>query len=700
MKYKDKQKISTLPKFFENKIGKFMAVPILIIISLVFVLATSVYYEGNLSGYVVKKFIISNDEFFSDEIQIKSVNNINDLSQLNEGWYEIINGHVFYLDTFDYYIPLYIKIKDKDYQNVLLVVDSDGTIEIKKIQPKVKFFSDENQESTQNRITGKAIGMERVSGFVASATQTQTDITQTSSQERKIPENDINRGNEPKEITIDGEKKITLKPGQAYDRKTGNILIILEKEEAPTTSPTVPSRPGEPKIIRGILREDNVPVYVYPVDKKTGLQTISIGSQEHKIQPKLLENVDYDKWDGKSIESMPIAGGTRKITIDDKGQKAIDIDTSNHKIQEITITESTTTIEKFKTAYFYKGKEITEEEYEKLSDKEKAESIKFEGVSTYKVTEETKDGTKFVTTYQYTPLFDSKTNNLIVDYEATKIDQKTGELDIFIYGRITFDTEGRKVEQKIVLDKDGKPTDGYNSNHPLFPTAKFALFQYKSRQFFANVERIFTEFQGLGYYATLFFDEDSLLAWRDNVDRIFATLHLGIEYWSSSICGTYLDGEDEGIAYAETPQGLSQIGAHVEATRTEPINTLTGVEFIYKITFNVRNGDYPKDLRAPEEMNINVILKGDRTANVFRQDIKIERGSTFGRAGSNAIVQESSVFYNQVCIKFDKIPLRWKLDNNELCNTIQESKGEPTPLTTPSTTTAPAGTRESDINDF
>ncbi|MBI2101699.1 hypothetical protein HYT53_03725 [Candidatus Woesearchaeota archaeon] len=230
----------------------------------------------------------------------------------------------------------------------------------------------------------------------------------------------------------------------------------------------------------------------------------------------------------------------------------------------------------------------------------------------------------------------------------------------------------------------------------------FTLKQLNSQRFFAEVERIFTEFRGLGYYATLFFDEDSLMQWRDKIDRAFATLYLGTEYWSSAICSQYIDGEDEGVAFAETPQGLAQIGAHIEARRTEAIETGTGQEFIYMITFNIRNGDYDKDPRAPEEMNVNVLLKGERRVNVFKSDVEIKRGSTFGRMGRNAIVQESAFLYTQVCIVFDEIPLRWKLEDKELCNTIVESSGEPTPIsgTTATATTSTGTGGSSDINDF
>ena len=230
-----------------------------------------------------------------------------------------------------------------------------------------------------------------------------------------------------------------------------------------------------------------------------------------------------------------------------------------------------------------------------------------------------------------------------------------------------------------------------NGNQELKPEAITRLQQLSSRQFFANVERIFTEFQGLGYYSTLFFDEDSLLQWRDNVDRVFATLYLGTEYWSSAICGTYIDGEDEGIAYAETPQGLAQVAAHIEGTRTEPLYTDKGQEFIYKITFNVRNGDYEKDPRAPQEMNFNVVLKGERTVTLFKQDQKVKRGSSFGRTGRNAIAKSSTAYYSQVCLKFDNTPSRWKISDNEICNSIVQSSGVPTSVTSTSTTATTSG---------
>ncbi|MBI4009845.1 MAG: hypothetical protein HY361_01445, partial [Candidatus Aenigmarchaeota archaeon] len=97
--------------------------------------------------------------------------------------------------------------------------------------------------------------------------------------------------------------------------------------------------------------------------------------------------------------------------------------------------------------------------------------------------------------------------------------------------------------------------------------------QYTSRQFFSQLESILTDFSGLGYYATLFFDDADLDAWRENVDKTFATLYLGTEYWTSDICAvaTDIDRSSQGVAYVDTKSGLAAVAAHIEASRSEQI---------------------------------------------------------------------------------------------------------------------------------
>ncbi len=400
-------------------------------------------------------------------------------------------------------------------------------------------------------------------------------------------------------------------------------------------------------------------------------------------------------------------GNDPLVAVSSKDQKKIEIrDKDNQLVEQISFSpdytpeKGTKTDERYKTAYFYNGKEISQAEAEQLRKDGKGQEVteKNEFLIS-KITVETENNKiKSVTRFYFRTVYDEKGSPTRI-YEAIKYDEKDNPVT-YTYGKdgkeITFDASSFKGP--FGLGTACKPTGGDSS---LSAEACTAFKQYGSRQFFAEVERIFTEFSGLGYYSTLFFDEDSLLEWRDNVDRAFATFYLGTEYWTSAICSNYLDGENDGIAYAETPQGLAQVGAHVEATRTEPIRNVNGTEFIYKITFNVRNGDFDKDPRAPEKMKINLVIKGDKTVKIFKKDIEIKRGSSFGRTGRGAIVQSSKSLFSQICITFDQLPLRWKLDNNELCNTIVQSSGVPTPIGSSTASTSTAGTDSTgEINDF
>ena len=100
----------------------------------------------------------------------------------------------------------------------------------------------------------------------------------------------------------------------------------------------------------------------------------------------------------------------------------------------------------------------------------------------------------------------------------------------------------------------------------------------------------------------------------------------------------------------------------------------------------------------------NFITVGEqegKSVRLFKFDQNVTRGSSFSRIGKSAIVQESFFLYDKICLKFDKIPSRWKLDDNELCNKIQESSGEARTLASLRTETAGgSGGRSDEINDI
>lgn len=110
-------------KLFNDKTAKGIVSLITIIVVLSSILAVTIFYENNITANVVKE---TNNKKTS--MQIQSVYDANELSQLNEGWYLIRNGFVYYLDTFDSYVPLWIKVKNPEQKNGLFVVDADGSI--------------------------------------------------------------------------------------------------------------------------------------------------------------------------------------------------------------------------------------------------------------------------------------------------------------------------------------------------------------------------------------------------------------------------------------------------------------------------------------------------------------------------------------------------------------------------------------------
>ena len=111
----------------KSKLAQGLVSLITVIILLFSILATSILYENSITGNVISD--VSSED---TSIEIQYIDDITDLNQLNEGWYEIRNGYVFYLEHFDSAVPLYIKIQNPRQQNGILSVDSDGNIKFRR----------------------------------------------------------------------------------------------------------------------------------------------------------------------------------------------------------------------------------------------------------------------------------------------------------------------------------------------------------------------------------------------------------------------------------------------------------------------------------------------------------------------------------------------------------------------------------------
>ncbi len=418
--------------------------------------------------------------------------------------------------------------------------------------------------------------------------------------------------------------------------------------------------------------------------------------------------------------------GQEKITFTDKNGNLVEITKSENygEIKDGKITGTKTQVV---------SRQVFVDEFGKYLTPEQAAERKKEGLPVLERTEqisglEEVDGkaTKFtiITSTQV------KRDGLYVTIEESRpIDMTTGKRT-GEYRYSETDKDGKKVTfsknaNGIWFDENGRALTGVDGNVlpgisltpellQVLNNGKKEDSQYKSRQFFANLERVFTEYRGLNYFTSLFYDEETLLEWRRDVDKFFTENYLGIEAWTSQICEEKIErGPGQGVAYAETPQGLPQIGAHIEATRTQPLVNLSDskISYIYKITFNVRNGDYETDVRAPENMKVNVIIKGHdappsteaaqitKEVKLFKRDIEIPRGTAFGKMGATAIVKETKNYYSRICLKFSEIPSTWKVDDNEICNVIVESAGEPTTIQTQQQQQAQQST-EGELEDF
>jgi len=215
--------------------------------------------------------------------------------------------------------------------------------------------------------------------------------------------------------------------------------------------------------------------------------------------------------------------------------------------------------------------------------------------------------------------------------------------------------------------------------------------QWTSRTYFYRFfEAFFTEFRGIGFIPSLFVNhfvgDDYLEGLREKVDKFFAENYLGREYWESAICNANVRFASERVAFIDTRSGLASVGAHVEASKNifPAVPELgEGKKILYKITFNVKNGDFQQDPKAIEALHFNLELRGERTIKVYKQDFNAGRGSSVGRFGLNAFRQFSTTDYNEICLIFREVPFSWTREvreSKELCNDIREPETEPRPF--------------------
>src|SRR3989338_2481790 len=151
-------------KLFNSKTAKGLVSLTSIIILLSSILASTFYFDSSITANVAGD--VSAEEAYS----IKEINDIKELSQLNEGWYLIREGYVFYLETFDSEIPIHIKVNEPANPNAVVVVDADGNIAFDRTFSQLAEKQEaEISKTNENRITGQVVGLESISGMQSAA---------------------------------------------------------------------------------------------------------------------------------------------------------------------------------------------------------------------------------------------------------------------------------------------------------------------------------------------------------------------------------------------------------------------------------------------------------------------------------------------------------------------------------------------------
>ena len=269
--------------------------------------------------------------------------------------------------------------------------------------------------------------------------------------------------------------------------------------------------------------------------------------------------------------------------------------------------------------------------------------------------------------------------NAIIKYDQSKLTSTTREtiVEKIIYKKLTGEPlEAQKPDGNGGWVKDEERTTTLHD-------------QWESRRWFANFEFHLTQFQGLSGFSQLFFDEETLAAWREGVDQIFSSLYLGTEYWASAICASYIPKDVDGVLTMKTKDNLFDIVAHVEGERTTIVHPNGSSQYLYKLTFSVRNPEgSPYDT-----LEFNVFLEGQRTVQLYSEPIEVDEGDSFSRnAGGTRengqisydeehgkpIVKYSDYIYDKICIRFTT-PIQDAERNrvSEVCNTIVEARGQP-----------------------
>lgn len=705
----------------KNKIPKGLFGLIAIIIMLSSVLAGSIFYGNNLTANAVKenpKYVSSHD-----------IAGINDLSELNEGWYEIFNGNVFYLENFDLSIPIYFKVKNPQQQNGIFAVDADGGITFKG-NYKINQESDNILKSNGNLVTAMAAAPPTEAyGWIEQPNNlwiyaTQSDLYHL-----------IDDG-----IVLPDTQLVSKKPQSTYNGyyldyskdRNGITYSKLSEFNAPvsvtlpdgTAKTTLKDEQGQTskitfKTTNGRNLELSGDQLKQATDARLSNDFLAAAAKEGFSEKDLVRS------ESGIYQPLEFRRGDKVMKFNSQSQVAVVFEGDNLRTDYAFNLDGTQYITEYsgdvknKDGPINFGKGSSSALYEITNGKKELISIGStkDGINFVRISQIANGGQEIrLSKYNGFQLQPTASGSIILSpvltsgpfsgmqkIESIGIDKQGKPWYYYKDGKIYFEGENgnvRETNKEALLTDEQLKTIKEAQNQLIVAKTGYTTAQLASQRFFSGMEIVFTQFRGLSFY-TLFLPDKFVQNWRDTVDRAFAKSYIGTEYWTSSICNCEFGSLDiagvkcvkpqsgQGVAYTETPQGLAQVGAHIEATRTEPIfNETNGVSYIYKITLGVRNGDSENDPRAPKNMSLNVVLYAAGkslsesvsekiSATLFKENQNVGRGSSFTKSGSSSVIRESTVKYTKICLVFDQIPEKWKLDGKKLCNSIDQPPDGP-----------------------
>jgi len=179
---------------------------------------------------------------------------------------------------------------------------------------------------------------------------------------------------------------------------------------------------------------------------------------------------------------------------------------------------------------------------------------------------------------------------------------------------------------------------------------------------------------GPGRLFSLFMSDESLARWRNQVDDFMCSTILlgGKDCWISQVCTNYADKVGSSILNVNTEGGHTVPAAHTEGQRQLrqfEDNETAKTEYLYKLSFGVRN---PKN--SGREMRVNVQVRGDKTYTIYPKDYLIKEGEIWSRAGTKIWPEESSYFYDEICLLFKGGIVNYKGDTvYEQCSPIVDA---------------------------